>query len=236
MGYNGEVDAQGPWMCAKFVLIPLTLIGLLYVEHTAKRSIKTALESIKAISHHGQQEWAYSGSVRHVIWILNQRFTTERKLLFKALRELLIRMDSMDTRLWNYGENLRRLNSTLLSSGHRKLAEFSTNQTAYIHTIDGLNFDDTTDDPLSRSRSCNETSFFEVLDEINSTVAQPPEKFLVGTNKRVQIVHRENRSHVTTGTAVSQQPASATQDTSNTQQKPSASQATSVQNRNSSSN
>lgn len=45
-------------------------------------------------------------------------------------------------------------------------------------------------DPINRSRSCDETSFFEVLDEINSTVAHQPDRLVV-QNRRVQIVPKQ---------------------------------------------
>lgn len=44
------------------------------------------------------------------------------------------------------------------------------------------------EDPINRSRSCEETSLFEVLDEINGTISQPTEKFSIGSNKRVRIL------------------------------------------------
>lgn len=103
----------------------------------------------------------------------------------KALRELLIRMDSMDTRLGNYGENLRNINGVLFDS-KKKPTNPSLDQSAFHRTIDQLTLDDSVD-PLDRSRSCNDTSFFEVLDDINSTINQSTDKFTVG-NKRVQIV------------------------------------------------
>lgn len=116
----------------------------------------------------------------------------------KALRELLIRTDSMDTRLGNYGENLRKINRTLYGTHqqHHKTNN-STQQTTFMQSIDELNLDDTADDPVNRSRSCDDTSFFEVLDEVNTSIAQLPDKFIVGPNKRVQIVANstsDNRS------------------------------------------
>lgn len=103
----------------------------------------------------------------------------------KALRELLIRMDSMDVRLGNYGENLRRVNGILFEQKKKKITNDSLDQT-FHKTIDQLTLDDPVD-PLNRSRSCDETSFFEVLDDINGLLSQPPEKFVVG-NRRVQII------------------------------------------------
>lgn len=103
----------------------------------------------------------------------------------KALRELLIRMDSMDVRLGNYGENLRRVNGILFER-KKNPNNNSLDQSAFHRTIDQLTLDDSVD-PLDRSRSCNETSFFEVLDDINSSLSQPPDKFVIG-NKRVQII------------------------------------------------
>lgn len=111
------------------------------------------------------------------------------KIIMKALRELLIRTDSMDTRLGNYGENLRKINKTLYGSNLSK----STNSSVITRSIDQMILDDSSDDVLNRSRSCDETSFFEVLDEVNSSIAQPLEKFVVG-NKRVQIL--ENPSTI----------------------------------------
>lgn len=114
-------------------------------------------------------------------------YDREKKIM-KALRELLIRTDSMDTRLGNYGENLRKINRTLYGTQQQNSqTDLSLDQTDFNRKIDMLNFDDTLEDPINRSRSCDDTSFFEVLDEINSTVVQPVEKFSVG-NKRVQII------------------------------------------------
>lgn len=116
------------------------------------------------------------------------------KTIIKTLRELLIRTDSIDTRLGNYGENLRRMNKTLYSgSQSSKQVNQSLDQTSFQRKIDMLTLDDV-DDPINRTRSCEETSFFEVLDEINSTVAQPSEKFIVGPNKRVQILTNQPSS------------------------------------------
>lgn len=61
------------------------------------------------------------------------------------------------------------------------------------------------DDPINRSRSCEDTSFFEVLDEVNSSIALPSDKFVVGANKRVQIIANpcgsgNNRSSVDVST------------------------------------
>lgn len=103
----------------------------------------------------------------------------------KALRELLIRTDSMDTRLGNYGENLRKINTTIYGKQHQSK---QTHQSTFLQELDHLTFDDTMEDPINRSRSCDETSFFEVLDEINCSIAQPTEKFVIGSNKRVRIL------------------------------------------------
>lgn len=106
----------------------------------------------------------------------------------KALRELLIRTDSIDVRLGNYGENLRRVNDTLYGSKtHTKASDSSQQNASFLQRIDALNFDDTTDDTINSSKSCDHTSFFEVLDEVNSSIAVP-DRFIVGANKRVQIV------------------------------------------------
>lgn len=107
------------------------------------------------------------------------------KIIMRALRELLTRMDSMDTRLGNYGENLRHINGVVFDQ-KKKLTNQSLNQTVFHKTIDQFTLDDSVD-PLDRSRSCDETSFFEVLDDINCTLNQQPDKFIVG-NKRVQII------------------------------------------------
>lgn len=106
------------------------------------------------------------------------------RMIMKALRELLIRTDSMDTRLGNYGEILRQINKT---QNHSKSADIS-DHTSFLRSINELNFDDMTDDPINRSRSCEETSFFEVLDEINSSTVHIPDKIIVGSGKRVQIM------------------------------------------------
>lgn len=110
----------------------------------------------------------------------------------KALRALLIRTDSMDTRLGCYGENLRRINKTLFESKSNSKPSNSSNssqlQTSFLQRIDEINFDDLSDDATNRSRSCDDTSFFEILDEVNSSIAHLPEKFVVGRNKRVQII------------------------------------------------
>lgn len=63
-----------------------------------------------------------------------------------------------------------------------------TKQTTFRHSIDDLNLDDTLEDTTNCSRSCEETSFFEVLDEIDNSIANVPDKFVVGSDKRVQIV------------------------------------------------
>lgn len=95
----------------------------------------------------------------------------------------------MDTRLGNYGENLRKINKTLFDPhSQSKSKSNSPQQTTFSQCIDDINLDDSTDDPINRSRSCDETSFFEVLDEVNGSIAHLPEKFVVGSNKRVQIV------------------------------------------------
>lgn len=114
------------------------------------------------------------------------------KTIMKALRELLIRTDSMDTRLGNYGENLRKVNKTLYGSQLHSKSKKPSDQTTFLQRIDELNIDDSVDDPIDRSRSCEETSFFEVLDEINSSIAHIPDKFIVGSNKRVQIVAKQS--------------------------------------------
>lgn len=111
------------------------------------------------------------------------------KTIMKALRELLIRTDSMDTRLGNYGDNLRRINKTIFGSQQQtKSANNSLQHTTFLQSIDELNLDDAVDDPINRSRSCDDTSFFEVLDEVNSSIAHPQDKFVVGANKRVHIL------------------------------------------------
>lgn len=119
------------------------------------------------------------------------------KTIMKALRELLIRTDSMDTRLGCYGENLRKINRTLYDSQARpKSANNSLDHTAFLKTIDEMTLDDTIEEPISHSRSCDNTSFFEVLDEVNSSIALIPEKFVVGGNKRVQIITNPSGSSV----------------------------------------
>lgn len=111
------------------------------------------------------------------------------KTIMKALRELLIRTDSMDTRLGNYGENLRKINKTLYGTQQQsRPTSSSQRQNSFQQSIDELNLDDFIVDPINRSRSCDDTSFFEVLDEVNSSIAVIPDKFVVGSNKRVQIV------------------------------------------------
>lgn len=111
------------------------------------------------------------------------------KTIIRALRELLIRTDSMDTRLGNYGENLRKINRTMFGTQTQsKPTNNSHHQASFSRCIDELTLDDTAEDPINRSRSCDDTSFFEVLDEINNSIAQLPDKFVVGSNKRVQIV------------------------------------------------
>lgn len=118
------------------------------------------------------------------------------KIILKALRKLLIRTDAMDTRLGNYGENLKKINKTLYDN-HRlnqsKPLDSSLHQT-FLQTIDEMTFDDVDTDPINRSRSCEETSFFEVLDEVNSSIAMAPNRFVVGQNKRVQIVENQSTS------------------------------------------
>lgn len=111
------------------------------------------------------------------------------KTIMKALRELLIRTNSMDTRLANYGENLRKINSTIFGPKQQsKSSTDSLHQSNFLQQIDEMTLDDTTDDPINRSRSCENTSFFEVLDEVNGSIALLPDKFVVGANKRVQII------------------------------------------------
>lgn len=128
------------------------------------------------------------------------------KTIMRALRELLIRTDCMDTRLGNFGDNLRQINKTLYGQQHRAptpQTNVSLDQTSFQRKIDMLSLDDTdVDDSVTRSRSCNETSFFEVLDDINATMSQPTEKFIIGANKRVQIIP-------------SQRPPSTSKDTAN---------------------
>lgn len=85
----------------------------------------------------------------------------------KALRELLIRTDSMDTRLGNYGENLRKINKTLYDSQ----VSMSADSSSFAKRIEQLTLDDSSDDPINRSRSCNVTSFFVVLDADNCSIA-----------------------------------------------------------------
>lgn len=109
------------------------------------------------------------------------------KTIMKALRELLIRTDSMDTRLGNYGENLRTINRTLYGQQSKSM-NTSLHQSTFAQSIDQLTLDEVPEDLINRSRSCNETSFFEVLDEVNSSIAHPTDKFIVGANKRVQIL------------------------------------------------
>lgn len=115
----------------------------------------------------------------------NPAVYAREKVIMKALRELLIRMDSMDTRLGAFGENLRKVNNTLYASKPQQKGP-AHNHAPFMESISQLNLD-TVLDPLERSRSCEETSFFEVIDEINTTIAHPPERFVVGNNKRVQI-------------------------------------------------
>lgn len=50
------------------------------------------------------------------------------------------------------------------------------------------------DVPTNNSRSCDDSSFFEVLDKIKATASQPPEKFVVRSHKRVQIVSNPESS------------------------------------------
>lgn len=128
------------------------------------------------------------------------------KVIMKALREVLIRVDSMDTRLGNYGENLRRLNKTLYAKQLHSKPSDSLDHTTFLQTIDAMNLDDTLDDTINRSRSGDDTSFFQVLDEINSSIANIPDKFVVGSNKRVQIItgrpEISGNSTIRTGTDV----------------------------------
>lgn len=120
------------------------------------------------------------------------------KIIMKALRELLIRTDSMDTRLGNYGENLRKINETLYNSHPSKSSNNSLHAT-FSQTIDQLTLDDI--DPINRSRSCDETSFMEVLDEVNSSLAQPMDKFVVGNNKKVMILDKPSAISASTTNA-----------------------------------
>lgn len=117
------------------------------------------------------------------------------KIIMKALRELLIRTDSMDTRLGNYGDNLKKINRTLYGSQQSsKTGNTSVPKKSFAQSIDELNFDDSIDDTVDRSRSCDDTSFFEVLDEVNGSIALFPEKFVIGGSKRVQIVTNPSSS------------------------------------------
>lgn len=117
------------------------------------------------------------------------------KTIMKALRELLIRTDSMDTRLGSYGENLRKINRTLYCTPQQTKTSFSSlPNDNFSQRIDEINLDDTTEDHVNRSRSCDDTSFFEVLDEVNTSIANIPDKFVVGTNKRVQIIEKPSTS------------------------------------------
>lgn len=120
------------------------------------------------------------------------------KTIMKALRELLIRTDSMDTRLGNYVENLRKINNNLsgshLSSKAGNTSTTSIPTKSFAQRIDELTLDDTYDDPIHRSRSGDDTSFFEVLDEVNGSLALLPDKFVVGSNKRVHIVAKPSSS------------------------------------------
>lgn len=111
------------------------------------------------------------------------------KTIMQALRELLIRTDSIDTRLGNYGDNLRKISKSLNGCQRQsKPDNYYQQQSSFLHTINELSLDDTMDDPINRSRSCDDTSFFEVLDEINSSISGQPDKFVVGSSKRVQII------------------------------------------------
>lgn len=110
------------------------------------------------------------------------------RTIMKALRELMVRTDSIDTRLGLYGENLRKINKTLNGTQRYSKPSDDADHTSFLRSIDEMNFDDTIDDPVSQSRSCEDTSFFEVLDEINSSTAHIPDKIVIGSNKRVQIV------------------------------------------------
>lgn len=111
------------------------------------------------------------------------------KIIMRALRELLIRMDSMDTRLGNYGENLRKINGVLFERKTRTTLD----QSAFHKTIDRLTLDDSVD-PLDRSRSCDETSFFEVLDILTA----PP----ISHRKNSSLETNEYKSYPNTLTAV----------------------------------
>lgn len=121
--------------------------------------------------------------------------------IIKALRELLIRTDSMDTRLGNYGENLRSIKNAVRGQQHFNHTNQTLDQSTFHQNIDQLTLDDTTD-PINRSRSCDETSFFEVLDEVNSTIAHQPSKLIVG-NRHVQILPKKQTCSNSTKTALS---------------------------------
>lgn len=147
----------------------------------------------------------------------NPNVCDREKTIVKALRELLLRTDSMDTRLANYGEHLRKINMTLYGYQQRTSQTNRSHDNSTFHQqIDMLNLDDTIDNTVNRSRSCEETSFLEVLDEINTTVGQPTDKFIVGANKRVQIICNQpspstskehtNQSRASTPAASSQIP------------------------------
>lgn len=97
----------------------------------------------------------------------------------------------MDIRLGNYGDSLRKIYKTLYENQSNSK---SMDHTSFLQRIDELTLDDTIDDPVNPSRSCEETSFFEVLDEVNSSIACMPDKFIVGSNKRVQILTSRPRT------------------------------------------
>lgn len=124
------------------------------------------------------------------------------KIMLKALRELLIRTDAMDTRLGNCGENLRKFTKILHGGNQSKSSNCSNLQTTLPQSIDEMTLDDVVDDPINRSRSCDETSFFEVLDEVNSSIAMAPDRFVVRGNKRVQIVESTSRMNASTPAAL----------------------------------
>lgn len=73
------------------------------------------------------------------------------KTIMKALRELLIRTNSMDTRLASYGENLRKINSTIFGPKQQsKSSTDSLHQSNFLQQIDEMTLDDTTDDEVLR--------------------------------------------------------------------------------------
>lgn len=56
------------------------------------------------------------------------------KTIMKALRELLIRIDSMDTRIGSFGENLRRINKTLFDVKQNRRSSTSSQHQASFFT------------------------------------------------------------------------------------------------------